>query len=197
MKTRFFVALCLIAVLLCACTKPQNDKISDPAIIASYNGYDITANMVEYQREMNLYRSEEAAKEYDTDMEIANRIIESVILLEEAERLGIAATDAEIEEMVDNAVRAYSTPEGKKTIDVYCQDFGITADQYFDLLREQASRTIARQKLQDAVGKQYCDENGLIFTKVNPPEEMRRAQDAYIKELLEKHKKDIVYYIDE
>ncbi len=174
----------------------NDNKLQDTTIIASYNGHNITANTVEYQRKMNMFRSEEAAKEYNTDIAVANRIIESIILLEEAEKLGLTATDAEIEEMVANTTYAYSMPEGKELLDAYCKGAGITIDDYFELLREQAPRAIARQKLKDAVGKQYCEENGLTFTKVNPPEEMLRAQDAYIEELFEKHKKDIVYYID-
>ena len=147
----------------------NDNKLRDTTIVASYNGQDITTNTVDYQRKMNIFRSEEAAKEYDTDIQIVNRIIESMLILEEAERLGFAATDAEIEEMVE----------------------------YFELQREQAPRVIARQKLMDAVGKQYCDENGLTFTKVNPPKEMLQAQEAYIEKLFAEHKADIVYYIED
>ena len=197
MKTRILVSLCLVIVLLCSCTKPQNDKANDPAIVASYNGHDITMEVVEHHRKMNVYRSEEEAKKYDTDIQIVNRIIESILLLEEAERLGLAATEAEIEELVANTTGVYAMPEGKEMIDAYCEGAGITVEEYFELQREQAPRVIARQKLKDAVGKQYCEENGLTFTKVNPPKEMIQAQDAYTQELFEKHKKDIVYYIEE
>lgn len=175
----------------------HNKKAHDTTIIASYNGHNITADMVEYQRNMNMFRSDEAAKEYNTDIDVANRIIESIILLEEAEKLGLTATDAEIEELVSNTTRAYSMPEGKEMLDAYCEGAGITLDEYLELLREQAPRAIARQKLKDAVGKQYCEENGLTFTKVNPPEEMLRAQDIYIEKLFAKHKADIVYYMED
>lgn len=63
---------------------------------------------------MNIFRSEEAAKEYDTDIQIANRIIESMLILEEAERLGFAATDAEIEEMVANTTGVYASLRRKR-----------------------------------------------------------------------------------
>lgn len=197
MKMRILVSLCLVVTLLCSCTTPHKNEARDPSIVASYNGHDITIEVVEHHRKMNVYRSEEAAKEYDTDIQIVNRIIESILLLEEAERLGLSATDAEIEEMVANTTGVYAMPEGKERIDAYCEGAGITVDKYFELLREQVPRVIARQKLKDAVGKQYCEENGLTFTKVNPPKEMIQAQDAYIQELFEKHKKDIVYYIEQ
>ena len=175
----------------------NDNKLRDTTIVASYNGQDITTNTVDYQRKMNIFRSEEAAKEYDTDIQIVNRIIESMLILEEAERLGFAATDAEIEEMVANTTGVYAMPEGKKIIDAYCKGAGITVEEYFELQREQAPRVIARQKLMDAVGKQYCDENGLTFTKVNPPKEMLQAQEAYIEKLFAEHKADIVYYIED
>lgn len=175
----------------------HDNKARDTTIIASYNGHNITADIIEYQRKMNVIRSTETAKEYNTDIDVANRIIENIIIEEEAEKMGLTATDTEIEEMVANAIRAYSIPEGKAAMDAYCEGAGITLDKYLELLREQAPRVIARQKLKDAVGKQYCEENGLTFTKVNPPKEMLQAQDAYIEELFEKHKADIAYYIEQ
>ena len=175
----------------------HDNKVRDTTIIASYNGHDITADMVEYQRKMNVIRSAETAKEYNTDIDVTNRIIENIIIEEEAEKLGLAATDTEIEEMVTNAICAYSIPEGKAAMDAYCEGAGITLDKYLELLREQAPHTIARQKLKDVVGKQYCEENGLTFTKVNPPKEMLQAQETYIEELFKKHKADIVYYIEQ
>ena len=174
-----------------------DNTVRDTTIIASYNGHNITAEMVEYQRKMNVIRSAETAKEYNTDIDIANRIIENIIIEEEAEKLKLTATDTEIEEMVANAIRAYSIPEGKAAMDAYCEGAGITYDEYLELLREQAPHVIARQKLKNAVGKQYCDENGLTYTNVNPPEEMLRAQDIYIEKLFAKHKVDIVYYIED
>lgn len=39
------------------------------------------------------------------------------MLVEEAENLGLAATDAEIEEMVDAVKAAYDIPEGKEIVD--------------------------------------------------------------------------------
>ena len=49
-------------------------------------------------------------------------------------------------------------------------------------------------KLLDAVGKQYCDEHGLTFTKVNPPQEMLDARDAYVAQLFAQAEGDITYY---
>lgn len=81
-------------------------------------------------------------------------------------------------------------------MDQYCEGANITIEEYFDLLEEQAPRVIARQKLLDAVGKKYCEENDLTFTKVNPPAEMVEARDVYVDELLTKAAGEITYYTD-
>lgn len=59
-----------------------------------------------------------------------------------------------------------------------------------------ATRAIARQKLLDAFGQEYCEENGLTFTKVNPPAEMVEAREAYVDELMTKAAGEITYYTD-
>lgn len=173
------------------------DVTDSSKILAKYNGTPITASTVEYQRNMNVLRSEEAAQNNTTDLDIINNIIKNMILLEEAERQGLAATDEEVEALVESAVYGYSIPEGKKIIDDFCSGAGITFDEYLEIYREQLPRTIARQKLKDAVGKRYCEEHGLEFTKVNPPKEMVAAQEAYIEELFEKNKDKIEYFLDD
>ena len=171
------------------------DNANSSQVIASYNGHNITAAMVEYNRNMNILRDEETADKYDSDIEIANQIITNIIITEEAERLGLSATQAEIELMVKNAIRAYSLPEGKAILDAYCEGAGITFEKYIELLTAQAPDVIARQKLKNEVGKQYCEENGLEYTNVNPPEEMLLAQEKYIADLIEQHKSDITYFL--
>lgn len=169
---------------------------SNENIVAKYNGTPISAASIEYNRNMNILRDEASAMEHDTDFNIINKIIESMILLEEAERLGLTATDKEIEGMVSSAIEAYSLPQGKEMIDPFLEGAGISFDEYIAMLREQAPRTIARQKLMDAIGRQYCEDNGLEFTKMNPPAEMVAAQKAYIKQLFEQNKHKIEYFID-
>ncbi len=163
-------------------------------IAAEYNGHTITITAIEYQKKMNILRDPDTASSYDDDVEIINHIVENIILLEEAERLGCLATEAEIQEMIDNAKLAYSLPEGKEMMDAYCEGAGITVDEYYEILRMQASDVISRQKLKNEIGKRYCEENGIEFTNVNPPEEMVKAQESYIRDLFEQHKGEITYY---
>ena len=96
--------------------------------------------------------------------------------------------------MVENAKQGYALPEGKALLEEYCQWAGITVDEYFGELEAQASRTIARQKLLNAVGEESCEENGLTFTKVNPSPELKQAQETYVADLFAQARDEITYY---
>ena len=118
------------------------------------------------------------------------------MLVEEAEKLGLSATNSEIEEMVNAAKLSYEIPEGKELLDQYCKGAEISIEEYYEILRAQAPSTIARQKLKDYIGKEYCIKNGIKFTKVNPSPDMVEAVDQYIQKLFDSNKKHITYYID-
>ena len=129
-----------------------------------------------------------------TAEEALREMLQNMVLYEEAVRLGYEATQSEMDAFMGNSKQTYATPEGKAMMDQYCEQAGLTIDEYFTVLEEQLPRTIARQKLLDAVGKQYCDEHGLTFTKVNPPQEMLDARDAYVAQLFAQAEGDITYY---
>lgn len=175
----------------------KNDPDADPpSVYAKYGDIIITADTVEHNRNMNILRSDAAAEKLQTDFDIVNSIIESLILLEEAERRGLLATEEEIDEMVNNAIKTYSLPQGKEMIDPFLEGAGITFDEYIVMIREQVPELIARQKLKDAIGREYCEAHGLEFTKINPPAEMVAAQEAFIKKLFEENKHKIEYFIE-
>lgn len=171
----------------------QRDK--NPDIVAEFHGHEIDRSAVEYSRQMTAMLTEEEAKKYNTDRDIIERIVENIALVEEAEKRGLAATEEEIEEMVNATKTAYEMPEGKEMLDEYCQGMGITIEEYYEIIREQAPRTIARQKLKDAVRREYCEEHGIEFTKINPPAELKEAEEKFINDLLKAARKDIKFYI--
>lgn len=55
-------------------------------------------------------------------------------------------------------------------------------------------RIILRQKLRDTLGQEYCEQHGLEFTKVNPPQEMLDYVDNHLNGLLDTYRADITYY---
>lgn len=71
---------------------------------------------------------------------------------------------------------------------------GITTEQYFDTVAEQLPRVMLRQRLRDTLGQGYCQQRGLEFTKVNPPEQMTEYVDQYLDGLLQAHRSEIKYY---
>lgn len=165
-----------------------NDKV-----VAEYNGMTIHSSILAQQRE--IYRLTDTQP--PSDREIIDQIIEKKILEEEASRQGLSATQAEIDEMVQSVKDSYELPDGKKILDDYCQGAGITLEEYFDLVREQAPSILARRKLETALGEEYCQKHGMEYTKVNPPKEMTEAVDLAIEELVQAHADEIQYYLED
>lgn len=160
--------------------------------VASYNGVIITYSEVEYQRKLE----ELSTGITKTDIQIAEEIIHEAMLLQEAERLGLTATAEEVLAFMESMRATYTYPEGKEMIDDYCAGAGISVDEYYAIVEDNALAIITQQKLYDEIGRQYCAENGVEFTKINPPQDMMDAIDSYLNDLFDSHKDEIVYYID-
>ena len=161
----------------------------DAGIAAVYDGQVITMEAVAHNRQLTVLMGGADR----TDYEVVNDIITSLILLEEAERLGLSATQAEIDALVDQTVAAYTLPDGKKIVDAYLAEYALTFDAYLDQIRSQAPRTIAIQKVKDQIAREYCEANHLEFNKGNLPAGASAAIDARIAELFEQNKDKIVY----
>ena len=58
-----------------------------------------------------------------------------------------------------------------------------------------SSKIIVKAKLEEAVAREYCDANGIEFDSLNPSQEVKDAVNDYQAELLEAHRRDIVYYV--
>lgn len=159
-------------------------------VVATYGDHQVTQKEIDYHKAIN---SEVSQNESDRD--ITNKIIAGYILLEEAEREGLAATDAEIDEMVAMTKEAYNTPEGKTMIDEYCNSAGITVDEYFDIIGEQAYDTITRQKLRNKFDEKYCEEYEIQYGNFSEETyaEITKAYNEYRDSLLESHKCEIAY----
>lgn len=169
---------------------------NEAQILAVYRDHKITKEVVDYQRDMYVLVNKDTTAADSTDKEIVDRLIKGILWGEEATRLGFSVTQDEIEAMVESAERAYSIPEGKEMLDEYLAGAGITLNEYLEILREQAPRTIARQKMKNEISRQYCEENGLTYTATNTTPEMLEAQDAYIEALFQQRKDEIIYYIE-
>lgn len=168
---------------------------SDDNVAAEYHGREITASALELQRKTRMLLMDAPSDGY-SDYELIHIIVEGMVMVEEAERLGLTVTQEEIDAMIQGQKDAYELPEFKAYLDDYCSNAEITLDEYYDMLAEIAPSYILKQKLRDEIGRQYCAENGLEFTKINPPQDMTDAIETYIEELFHEHKDEIVYYIN-
>lgn len=173
-----------------------SDSLNTGEIIASYNGYDVTSAEVDAQKKL-LYTIDEAERtKIKDDGDIVKMLVENKILQEEAERLGFAATAAEIEEMVNMQKEAYAIPEGKEFLDEYCSGAGITIDEFYEIIREKAPGIISRQKMENDFRDEYCVEHNIERDTLTPAErtEVNTAWDTYRGEIISEHSLDVNYY---
>lgn len=154
--------VCAVSVfgMLAGCGKQDGDTV-----LAEYNGIKVTQAMVDRQQSATKLSASGADVEtYRIDSSsqaIIERILTGQMLLEEAESKGLAATEAEIEEHVATLKKGYADyPEVKKSVDEYCDGAGLSLDEYWAQVREQAYGTISRSKLKESFKKEYCDNIG-------------------------------------
>ena len=184
MKKWIAVLLLLLSLGVSAC----GGEAPPAGTAATYRGEPILWSAVETQKE--------AAGGDVSDREIIDRIITNVIMLEEAEKRGLTATEEEVETFLAETVyAAYEMPEGKEIIDSYCASTGLTYEEYVQSVREQAPKIIVKAKLEEAVAREYCDANGIEFDSMNPSQEVRDAVAAYKADLLERNRNQIHYYV--
>lgn len=172
-------------------------KTISKATVAAYKGFTVTQADIDYQKNINSLNENPYVDKNETDLEIVNRLISAKILLEVAESKGLSATEEEVNEMLTFLKESYNQyPEAAKTVNEYCQGAGITLEEYWEGLEEQAPRTITRQKVKDDFTQEYCKLNGLNVDSLSMDElaKIDSAYEEYRNSLLESHKEDVVYY---
>ena len=109
MKKQVCTVLAMVCILLmcAACGK------ADP-VLAEWEGHKILQSHVENYKDTVTASGGQITL---SDYEIATELVENTILLEEAERLGLAATEEEINAMLQASEQAYAMPDGKAMID--------------------------------------------------------------------------------
>ncbi len=201
-RSRLILVLVVVAVLLAAgavaasqsewfsrgaALREAREAADGSALLAEYHGHEVTRAVVDYRKKMG---------ETGSDREIVNTVLRGYMMVEEAEVRGLAATQEEIDEMVEAPRRAYESGEmgENNALDEYCAGLGITIEEYFAQLREQAPENLAHAKLRDALAREYCEEHGLEYRLGAQPDEVNAAVEAALNALFEAHKAEIVYY---
>ena len=188
-------ACLLLLALICAlsllgCSAANEELDADP-VVARYRDTEIRQSLVDYEKKNQsaLSGGKEVRERDAVDQLLLNRI-----MLDEAERLGLSVTQEEVDAEFAAQKKNYEEfPEVREYIDDYCETAGITLEEYYAAIQEQLPRVILRQKLRNELGREYCAEHGLEFTKVNPPEDMQRYVENYLDGLLGSYRADITY----
>ena len=188
-------ACLLLLALLCAffflgCSAANEELDADP-VVARYRDTELRQSLVDYEKK-NL--SALSGRKEVRDRDAVDQLLVNLIMLDEAERLGLSVTQAEVDAEFAAQKKNYEEfPEVRAYIDEYCKSAGITLDGYYAAIQDQLPRVILRQKLRNELGREYCAEHGLDFTKVNPPEAMQRYVENYLEGLLDTYCADITY----
>ena len=178
--------LCAFFFLGCSAAKTEPEADTDP-VVARYRDTEIRQSLVDYEKKNQSALS--GGKEV-RDRDAVDQLLVNLIMLDEAERLGLSVTQEEVDAEFAAQKKNYEEfPEVRAYIDEYCKSAGIT----LAAIQDQLPRVILRQKLRNELGREYCAEHGLEFTKVNPPEDMQRYVENYLEGLLDTHRADITY----
>lgn len=169
---------------------PKNSESfqHDDPVLAVYHGFEVTESMVDYQKKMDAQR-DPALRQNLTDKEIVDNILIGRMLLEEAEDLGLTATQEECDEMIASAKAAYALPDGKQMLDEWCADTGTTIDAYWAQLAAEAPDTISREKVRAYIKDSYRADHPDATD-----EEVEKAYAEYRTQLLQSHLDKITYY---
>lgn len=161
-------------------------------IAAKYKDKTVSWTEVEYARNTASLRGE---SDESTDKAIVDRLIRGKILVEMAEERGVAATEEEIEAMIENTRLAYELPEGKTMIDEYCRGLEMSFAEYLELLRSQAYESISMQKMRDRLAQDICEEYQVEYSKDRLPEKVQKELERVLNSLIEEHRDDIEYFL--
>lgn len=82
--------------------------------------------------------------------EIIDDLLTDCVVEEAAVQAGFAAGEDEVAALVDSQRQTYTDfPEARAVVDSYCEDTGITLEDYWAMAEEQARHTILQAKYQE------------------------------------------------
>ena len=122
--------------------------------------------------------------------EVVDRVLRSLILLDEAEQAGLTATDEQVNAAIAEQKRiAEEYPEIREQLEEYWEAAGMTEETYWTLLQQSFYEELTIANLQAILMTEY-EEAGMT------EEEAKAAYEAYKNGLIETHQDQITYYLD-
>ena len=156
-------------------------------IAARYREHEVTWQQVERLRSVMTLLGEKGETD---DRALVDRLLQGYILFDEAKELGVTVSESEVAQRLSEL----PLPDGKSTLDEYLRTLGGSLGDYLDLVREQALEKLTRERVREALARDYCSEHGIDFDLDHLPEEASRAVGEKIDGLIESHRDEIEYY---
>ncbi len=181
----------LLTVVLAACSDGEKGN----GVVAEFGDFQVTAEMVENNRELDIRNAEvQPGYKIRSEEEIIEDMLKGQMLYLEALEKGYAATQEQIDSLVEGVYTSYELPDGKKLIDGYLAESGLSYDEYVSKVRELAPYMLAKLNFSDAIMREYCEEHGIEYTGANMPREVTESVGKYKDELYELHKSEVKFY---
>lgn len=188
---RSVITFLIAVLLLCACG--QKEAPPEGAVARVGEEY-IYSETIESDRLIGAS---------GTDREIAEGKVLNMLMLLEAENLGLEATQDEIDEFMASQEKAWQIAGVQEQIEQLYAPLGISFDEYKQMVFEMAPNTIARQKLRNLYSEEYSENNSFDSTEIAPSGQMteyavKQAEyvDEQLQKLWSKFKGEYEFYID-
>ena len=169
------------------------EVLNSDDVLATYKERNVTAGMVTYWQEVEVmtYSADGTIHtEKPSKKEVVDRVLRSLILLDEAEQAGLTATDEQVNAAIaEQKSIAEEYPEIREQLEEYWEDAGMTEETYWTLLQQSFYEELTIANLQAILMTEY-EEAGMT------EEEAKAAYEAYKNGLIETHQDQITYYLD-
>ena len=169
------------------------EVLNSDDVLATCKERNVTAGMVTYWQEVEVmtYSADGTIHtEKPTKKEVVDRVLRSLILLDEAEQAGLTATDEQVNAAIaEQKSIAEEYPEIREQLEEYWEAAGMTEETYWTLLQQSFYEELTIANLQAILMTEY-EEAGMT------EEEAKAAYEAYKNGLIETHQDQITYYLD-
>lgn len=169
------------------------EVLNSDDVLATYKERNVTAGMVTYWQEVEVmtYSADGTIHtEKPSKKEVVDRVLRSLILLDEAEQAGLTATDEQVNAAIaEQKSIAEEYPEIREQLEEYWEAAGMTEETYWTLLQQSFYEELTIANLQAILMTEY-EEAGMT------EEEAKAAYEAYKNGLMETHQDQITYYLD-
>ena len=174
MKKKVWIGLLALAVVIAAAALLTGllvgGKTLPEGAAALYKDTVISEETVAYLESAYAQAGQTVNREKIIDQLLMNCVVE-----EAAAQAGFAAGEDEVAALLDVQRQTYEEfPEAREVVDGYCEEQGITLEDYWVLAEEHARRTILRAKYQEWFYAAQLPEQ-----EIDPEKNPQQAYEAY------------------